>query len=269
VSRLELYAQGWREAAADVRAVTAGLSDEEWQAPTGCPGWSVADVLAHLVAIEEQLVGLNATELEAARGEREVTPAWTATGVDERRGKSPTELVADLDAALGVRQAQLEQQLPDADPAGAPPHVPAGLPWSWEVLLRNRAIDMWVHSQDIRRAIGRPGGMENMGAAVTMSAFTAALPYVLGKKVRPPVGTSVVWEVSGAHRATTAVGVDDSRRAVHLGEAPAEPTCRLTMDSETFAALAAGRIDPSTASVTVTGDAELGARVLAAMAITP
>ena len=270
MSRLELYAQGWREAAADVRTVTAGLSDEEWNAPTGCPGWSVRDVLAHLVAIEEQLAGPAAAELEApAAAGREVTPAWTARGVDKRRGEPASELVADFDAALNAREAQLEQELPDADQNGAPPYVPAGLDWNWETLLRNRTIDMWVHSQDIRRAIGRPGGMDNLGAAITMAAFTAALPFVVGKKVRPPVGTSVVWEVSGAHRASTAVGVDDTRRAVRLTEVPAEPTCRLTMDSDTFAALAAGRVDPATAQVAVAGDTELGARILVAMAITP
>jgi hypothetical protein len=41
------------------------------------------------------------------------------------------------------------------------------------------------------------------------------------------------------------------------------------MDRETFVVLAGGRRDASEASVTVTGDAELGSRVLAGMAITP
>jgi len=271
VSRLELYVQGWREAAADLRALADELSDEDWERATGCPGWSVRDVLAHLVAIEEQLAGI---DTGAASGGSEgngrvVTPAWTDGGVAARRGRPVADLLTDLDAALTAREQQLTEQLPSAEPAGTPPRVPAGLSWDWDTLLRNRAIDMWVHTQDVRRAVGRPGGMDNLGAAVTLGTFTRALPFVLGKKVRPPVGTSVVWDVSGPHRATVAVGIDDTQRAVQLSEPPAEPTARLSMDTGTFVALAAGRLDPGEAPVTIAGDTELGRRAIAAMAVTP
>ena len=269
MSRLELYVQGWREAAADLRAVAAELDDKEWDTPTDCPGWTARDVLAHVVALEEHLAGIDSGSSDVVGSAPVVTPEWTEEGVEARRGRTVADLLSDLDAALAAREEQLSRELVGAEPGGKPPRVPAGLPWDWDTLLRNRAIDMWVHGQDIRRAVGRPGGADNTGAAVTLASFTAALPYVLGKRVRPPVGTSVVWEVTGAQPATVAVGIDESRRAVPLSEAPAEPTTRLVMDTETFAALVAGRGDPTGALVQIIGDTELGRQTVAAMAVTP
>jgi uncharacterized protein (TIGR03083 family) len=264
-----VYVQAWREAAADLRAVAAELDDKEWDAPTDCPGWSARDVLAHVVALEEHLAGIDSGSSDVVGSAPVVTPAWTEEGVEARRGRTVVDLLSDLDAALAAREEQLSRELVGAEPGGTPPRVPAGLAWDWETLLRNRAIDMWVHGQDIRRALGRPGGMGSTGAAVTLASFSAALPFVLGKRVRPPVGTSVVWEVTGSHPAIVAVGIDEARRAVPLSQAPSEPTTRLVMDAETFAALLAGRGDPSTAPVQITGDAQLGRRTVAAMAVTP
>src|SRR4051812_12584032 len=38
----------------------AGLDEEQWRAPTACPGWSVQDNLAHLIGIESMLLGREA-----------------------------------------------------------------------------------------------------------------------------------------------------------------------------------------------------------------
>lgn len=269
MSRLELYVQGWRESAADLRALTTELDEDAWALPTDCPGWSVRDVLAHLVAIEEHLAGIDTGSSDVVGASPVVEPEWTHEGVQARRGRSVADLLTDLDTALTAREQQLASELADADPHGVPPRVPAGLPWDWDTLLRNRTIDMWVHGQDIRRAVGRPGGMHNVGAAVAFATFTSSLPYVLGRKVRPPVGTSVVWEVTGPQCATVAVRIDESRRAVQLPAPPAEPAARLAMDTETFVALAAGRLDPATAPVQVSGDADLARQTMTAMVVTP
>jgi uncharacterized protein (TIGR03083 family) len=272
VSRLDVFVQGWRQAAADFRSLADELTEDEWQTMTACPGWRVRDVLAHLVALEEQLAGIDSSDRTAEGSSKVVTPDMTGAGVEARRDRTVPDLLADLDAALAERDQQLADDLADAQPGETPPRVPARLPWDWETLLRNRAIDMWVHGQDVRRAVGRPGGMDNVGAAVTLATFTAALPYVLGKRVRPPVGTSVVWEITGPHTATVTVGIDEDRRAVHLSEPPAKPTTRLVMDTPTFVALAAGRCDvtgEAVDGVTVEGDTELARRTLEAMAVTP
>ena len=63
--------------------------------------------------------------------------------------------------------------------------------------------------------------------------------------------------------------VDEDGRGRPLTSVPADPTVGLAMDVSTFAQLAGGRRTDATEAVTLTGDADLGRRVLAAMAVTP
>lgn len=259
---LAFYVQAWREAADDVQRVGADLTDDDWVQPTDCPGWRARDILAHLVDIEEVLMADDEPEPRAVPLSK-----WTKIGVDKRRKVPPAQLLAALDAAVERRQAYLTDS-PPSDPSGAPPRVPADLRWDWDKLLRNRAIDMWVHAQDIRRAVGRPGGYDNAGAQVTTMAFGFGLPYVIGKKVRPPAGTTVVWEIDGTHPAMHSVEMSESGRALPLPDPPSEPSAQLGMDTETFVVLAAGRRRPVDVEVSVAGDADLAARVLGGMVLT-
>ena len=43
----------WRS----IDELCSGLTDAEWKAPTGCPGWSVQDNLSHLVDYEASALG--------------------------------------------------------------------------------------------------------------------------------------------------------------------------------------------------------------------
>jgi uncharacterized protein (TIGR03083 family) len=266
VELLHTYIQAWREAADDVEQVGSPLPDAEWERPSDCPGWRARDILAHLVDIEELL----AADAEPARerpGRDRPLSEWTKLGVDRRRGVPPTELLTALRAAVERRAAYLAAN-PPSDPDATAPRTPADRPWSWDTLLRNRAIDMWVHAQDIRRAVDRPGGYDNTGAQVTVTSFGLGLPYVIGKKVQPPAGTTVVWDVHGTHPAQHAVKMTRSGRATPMLEAPSEPSARLGMDTDTFVVLAAGRRSPEDVDVRVAGDPELAARVLQAMVLT-
>ena len=81
------------------------------------------------------------------------------------------------------------------------------------MLLQNRAIDVWVHEQDIRRATNRPGGLDSTGARVTAVTFAAAMAYVLGKRVAPAAGMQVVWEITGPSGFTVSLRVGEDGRA--------------------------------------------------------
>jgi uncharacterized protein (TIGR03083 family) len=263
VDLLPTYIRAWREAADDVQGVGATLSDADWERPSDCPGWRARDVLAHLVDIEEVLVA----EEEPDPTRDVPLSEWTKVGVERRREVAPGRLLSALSDAVDRRHTYLTAN-PPADPTARAPRTPVDLPWSWDTLLRNRAIDMWVHGQDIRRAVDRPGGFDNTGAQVTITTFGMGLPYVLGKKVRPPAGTTVVWDIEGTHAATHAVELTESGRAEPLSDPPARPSARLGMDTETFVVLAAGRRSPEDVDVRVSGDADLAGRVLQAMVLT-
>jgi hypothetical protein len=124
-----------------------------------------------------------------------------------------------------------------------------------------------MHEQDIRRALGRPGGFDSPAAAHTIDSFGSALAMVVGKRVAPPVGTSVQVDVPDARRSWTVVIGDDGRAA--FVDDVDEPTTRIVLDAVDFIVLAGGRRTPDATNAKVDGDQELGAAVLANLAVTP
>lgn len=264
MSMLPTYVQGWQESIESTLALVTDLTPEQWATPTDCPGWSVQDVVAHLAHLESVLArGVVET---TAPGGSEIVSAYTESGVAERRGRPPADDVAELRDALQRRLEQLAD-LPD-DPEESAPVTPGGVAWSWDVLLRNRTIDAWVHEQDIRRALDRPGGFDGTAAQVVTMAFSFAMPFVLGKRVKPVPGTTVRWDVTGPVPVDLAVRVGDDGRAARIeGFDGAVTTLRLS--SEAFTTLAAGRRTADGLEVEIEGDQLVGRAVLDHMAVTP
>jgi uncharacterized protein (TIGR03083 family) len=260
---LEPYVQAWQGTARDVIELLPALSDGDWTTPTDLPRWSVHDVAAHLAHLEAVLAGHDAVWPTAGGGGKAPAPEYTQAGVDARADRSPAELIDELRQCVEARTEQL-RELPD--PSAKADRTPGGVDWTWEVLLRNRVIDVWCHEQDIRRAVGRPGNLGSGGAQVTTRVFAAGMPYVLGKRVAPAADTSVVWHVTGEVPLEIGAVVGDNGRA--SPQIADDPTASLTMMSETFTILAAGRHSADDADVEIAGDEELARAVLGAMALT-
>src|SRR5690606_29391624 len=126
---------------------------------------------------------------------------------------------------------------------------------------RNRPLDVWMHEQDVRRALDMPGNLDSAAARHTVDYLLESLPYVVGKRAQAPVGSVVRVEVAGHEPATVAVGEDGRGRAAT--DADGDPTVTLAMDRETFVVLAGGRRSAGVDDVRVTGDRALGERVVA------
>ena len=145
--------EAWDSGLRGMLGLCETLSDQQWAAPTPCPGWSVADIVAHTIDVEQTVGGyprpehaLDLVGLPHARGLGELTEI----GVDYRRGRPREQVLDELRAVLPVRRGQL-----DATPAGAEVVGPFLSTMPLERVLRMRIFDIWVHEQDIRTAIGQ------------------------------------------------------------------------------------------------------------------
>ena len=65
-----------------------------------------------------------------------------------------------------------------------------------------------MHEQDVRRALGRPGGLDSPAAAHTAAYLVESMGYVLAKRVGAAPGTTLVVDVAGQPVSAFAVGED-------------------------------------------------------------
>jgi uncharacterized protein (TIGR03083 family) len=242
----------------------SSLSDEEWARPTGCPGWSVQDNLAHLIDYEARALGRPGPEhtprdVSHTKNEMGVS---NEVGVDFRRQRPGNEVLEEFREVTSARHAQLLALT--ADDLAREIVTPAG-PGTLADMLRLRVMDSWSHEQDMRRALGKPGHVDGPAAEEAVGFFAGFLPIIVGKRAGAPDGTTVRVEVGTCYRAV--IEMVDGRAQVTEG-GPAEPTVALTIPPATFAALVGGRSDVPD-DVEIDGDTALGQAILDHLAFMP
>jgi uncharacterized protein (TIGR03083 family) len=121
------------------------LSAEEWEAPSRCAAWTVGDVARHAVGSMADVV--------AGRLDGLGTPEVTEREVEERAGKTAAEMA---DERAEVRKATAGMLPIFDDDAWAAP-APGGYEGSLGDGVEALWYDFWLHADDIRAAIGRPG----------------------------------------------------------------------------------------------------------------
>ena len=262
------YIDVWWQAINDFTDLLEELDEADWAAPTDLPGWDVKAVASHIAHLESILSGAPEETAEVGQPDHVtgLMGLYTEIGVVTRRDATPDAIINEIRSAATARHTRLLAD-PPTDPAGKPEPIFGGVPWDWRTLLRNRPLDVWMHEQDVRRAVDRPGGMDSPAARHTAEYLAESVGYVLAKRVGAPAGTTVVLELEGS--APYAFTVNDAGRGERLGEGPADPDVLLRMDREAFIRLAGGRRDPEPGTMSVAGDEALAGRILDAMATTP
>jgi len=262
---LEHLVDLWWTAIQDLTTLVAELPPEAWHAPTDLEGWDVHDQVAHVAHLETILAGGAEETVDIGSPEhvKSMMGTYTEQGVVARKERTPAELIAEIAEATTRRKAELEAATLEA--AAPAPGAFGLLGWSTEKLFKNRPLDVWMHTQDIRRAVGLPGGLDNAQAQHVADYLLESTGFVVGKRVGAPVGTTVTVDVAGSAPVTVTVGEDGRARPGQSSES----TVTLTMGRETWIILAGGRRSPDAVEVTVDGNAELGAAILANLAVTP
>ena len=83
--------------------IGAGLSDAQWSAPSGCPGWSVQDLIAHVGTLFWQVVDPATLPDAAGRPTEQAQEVYVAA----RRAMSATAVLADYESVSSKALAVL------------------------------------------------------------------------------------------------------------------------------------------------------------------
>jgi uncharacterized protein (TIGR03083 family) len=248
---MEDLSETWRQSFHACLELAQTLHADDWDQPTGCPRWTVRDIYVHLAEGEA-----------AALGDPQPLP----------RPATPAALVSrllELAQRHAARHGQFARQGRSArSEAGTQPAA-----FDAEAvrrLLTLRALDCWVHEQDIRIAVGRPGNLDSPGGRLVHRMFRESLPYSVGMRAGLPNGTLVRFIVDGPLEFDTDILVEDRRgRQLAAVDRNATPTTLVATDWLTFVQLCAGRTLPADAPVRLGGDVRLAHQVTAALAVTP
>jgi len=258
----------WRQATIDFVDFARTIDASQWETPTALDGWNVKDVAAHCAHLEAVLAGgpEETVDIGSPTHVKNLMGAYTEQGVVARKGRTMPELCDEIEKSSRQTHEALRVE-PPTDPDARPTiPTPGGVPWTIGTLLSNRPLDLWMHEQDLRRAVGQPGGFESLAASHTIDVLGAGLGMVVGKRARPPEGTSVQIDVPLAGRSWRLV-INDGRAVEDPNTDPA--TVKITLSPEDFVGLGGGRLLPEQAHPIIEGDQQLGRMIALDLALTP
>ncbi|RAV10097.1 hypothetical protein DQP55_16445 [Mycolicibacterium sp. GF69] len=241
-----------------------GLADEQWQAPTSLPGWSVRDVVAHVIGTESILQGadtpdadIDVSTLEHVRND---IGALNERWVRELRDR-PADQLRQRYRGITTERRDTLNAMSETD-WNAVTATPAG-PDTYGRFMRVRVFDCWMHEHDIRDAVGQHTQPAGAPAQLALDEMAASMGFVVGKLGRAPEGSRVSIVLTGPVGRTINVAVDGRGQVVD-DFGGAEPTATITLDALLFARLAGGRtpLAEHAEAIRYAGDETVGRRVV-------
>ncbi|WP_405489664.1 maleylpyruvate isomerase family mycothiol-dependent enzyme [Nocardia sp. NBC_00511] len=244
-----------------------GLDEEAWRTASALPGWTVFDVLAHIIGTESILLGLPVPDLDVSGAHiRNDIGTLNEKWIESLRPLAGSQLLERFLEVTGKRLKALGETSDETWAERVP--TPVGLE-PYGRFMRVRLFDCWMHAFDIADGLGVS---IDEGGARGRLAYQELLP-ALGKAVvkgaGAPDGARITFDITGQLPHTVHVVVAGGRAA--LVESLDDPaTLVLTVDSGLFARLRGGRTlaDEHPGEYTVTGDTELGERLVRSLAFT-
>lgn len=250
---------------ASLSELLGDLSDEEWALPSPLPGWTVQDNVTHIIGTEAMLAGEPGPDIEIDRSVdehvRNDIGVFNEKWVHSLRGTSPNEVLSRFRELTGARLAALEQM--SEEEWHTEGFTPAGKD-AYGRFMQIRAFDCWLHEQDIRDAVGRPGHETGLAVDVTLDEMSTALGFVVGKKAGAETGQSVTFALTDGGEVVRQLHVEVGERAAVVPELSGSPTVTLTMPIGVMTRRSAGRVgaDELLDQVRIDGDLALASRIL-------
>ncbi len=254
--------------------LVSGLDETRWRLPSPLPGWSIFDVLAHIVGTESMLlgeplpeIGTDVRELAHVRND---TGAMNEIWLEALRPLTGAELLRRFTEVTERRRnalAAIDDAAWQADIQSPIGLVPYGR------FMRVRLFDCWMHQLDITDGLG--GDAESLGmdegstrAELAIDEIEPFLGRVVVKRGGAPDGSRIAIRLTGPVTREFLIRVDGRAEIVAALDRPADTVIRLS--SGLFARLCGGRTDAEShrAEIEVDGDRDLGSPIAARLAFT-
>jgi uncharacterized protein (TIGR03083 family) len=249
----------------------SSLKEDDWLRPTICSGWKVKDIALHLLGVD--LGNLS------RRRDQFSDPWWQPAGNDlvsslnqwnddwvvAARRLSP-RLLCEL---LAVTGEAIDSYFQTLDPF----EIGAAVSWVgpepapvWLDIAREYT-ERWVHQQQIRDALDRPGLKEPRFLAPVLATFVYALPHCLREMDSPP-GTFLRLVIEGeAGGEWIALRTEDGWTLGRDVEGAANATVRIDQDSAWRIWTRGISRQEALRHIKLEGDRSLGMKVLDMVAI--
>lgn len=252
---VDLLAQEWGR----LDDLYVGLEPRQWALATDLPGWSVGDLLAHVIGTESILAGVAPPDVELGdlAHVRNDIGRLNEVWIESMRADDPEVVLARFREITARRLHDLRAKATaDFD---APSMTPRG-PGTYRDFMDVRVFDCWFHENDARRALGLDESLSGPVVAHSLAECIRPMGFVVGKKAGAPQGSTVVFELTGPEGRRFAVGVEG--RAAVLDTVPADPTVTIATDVGTFCVLCGGRRSVRAGDAQIGGDEALGMAIL-------
>ncbi|WP_326597973.1 maleylpyruvate isomerase family mycothiol-dependent enzyme [Streptomyces sp. NBC_01803] len=254
----------WTQSIEAISELVSSLVEGEWNRPTECPGWSVRDVVSHVIGGECEALGDPRPIHTLPRDLYHVvdeTTRYLEVQVDVRRHHTGPEMTSELEYTIIRRARQLRNERRGPEDIISYP-LYGKMPLA--DFLEMRVFDVWAHEQDLRRALRRPGDLDSAAALTARDVLLQRLPKVVAESAGAPKKSAVVFDVHGPVEFLRTVRVDENGKGTVDSAPSLGPVVTFTTDWETFVRLAGGRVRPKKIAdkVKIEGDTDLAERIL-------
>jgi uncharacterized protein (TIGR03083 family) len=258
----------------ELLALLRALPPEAWEKPTVAAGWSVRDMVAHLLDTDLRRLSSQRDRLPSLKPSRPITSYVELVGfIDELNAEWVTaarrlspRVLADIYAMMGPQVAAFFETL-DQDA------LSVGVGWAGEERspmwfdLAREYTEKWMHQQQIRDAVGAPALTDRPWFHPVLDTFVRGLPHTF-RVVEAPDGTAVTLTITGPAGDSWALVRSDGRWEL-FKKAADKPAAQVTLDQDIAWRLFTKGLTPKAAiqKASLAGEQPLAEKVLELVAI--
>jgi uncharacterized protein (TIGR03083 family) len=258
----------------ELMTLLRSLRPADWARPTACALWTVKDIVAHLLDGSLRRLSFGRDGLKAAP---DPTPANYAELVAYLNRLNAEWTTAAARLSPRVLMDLLDRAAPEVHAffRSLEPHGPAmfAVSWAGEESSPNwfdigrEYTERWLHQEQIREAVSRPGLTGRDWLHPTLDIFMRALPFTY-RNVAASLGKGLRVEISGEAGGVWTLIRDREGWALFEGASEA-PDARIILDQQTAWKLFSKGLsyDQARRKIRIEGDRRLGEPIFGSLAV--